>query len=346
MSDPAQAFFHVVRRATSLQRLGQQLYGDSGSTDAKEFLRINGAFTDVLGHVQQGQLLFLPQGACRADEQDVTAMLTGVNRLIAGGMDWRERQILAETPQLVDNAANNPVTLKTVAGIVNSSASGVLSVGRLQVRQVGDLLKGLEIRYKQTFQAHGRLTPEFYAHRQRVFRTLDSRLGRMARVVALGSPMGQIARQTLKVNNKSQILYWNRNGASGGIRDFRGHFEHLRKISRYLRHGGLVTIGIDGMFTGDTITRACKDGDARDCRKSAVVESSGLAGRVSGGAVGASLGYVACNAVLAGPTVGSSLFWCALVVGGAGGLIGSQKLGKVFEDGAEKIFEKKYPVSL
>ncbi|MEX2340491.1 MAG: hypothetical protein WD609_18155 [Aquisalimonadaceae bacterium] len=344
MSDRAEAYFHIVRRSTNLHELSQQLYGDSGSANAQDFRRINTVVADSSGQVLQGQFLFMPEGACRADEQGVAETLVGVNGIILGQMDWMDRRSLAEGYQFLDNAATNPQTVKTAIGIVNSSASGLLSTGSLQTRQIGRVLSELEQRYVQTYRAHGRLTPQFYAYRQRTFRTLDTALGRLVRNVTLGSPLKESAKRTLKVNTKSQILYWSRNGAAGGVRDFKGHFNRLHTVNRYFRFGGYATIGIDAMLTASTISEACHAGDERHCLRTSVVETGGLVGRVGGGIAGAALGYGACNAVLGGPTWGTSVVWCALVVGGTGSYLGSQWVGGGAKWSAETLYDNTYRI--
>lgn len=59
------------------------------------------------------------------------------------------------------------------------------------------------------------------------------------------------------------------------------------------------------------------------------------AGNVAGGLAGSAVGYFACNLVFGAPSAGTSLFWCAIVAGGAAGMVmgqGGSMLGEKIHD--------------
>jgi hypothetical protein len=124
----------------------------------------------------------------------------------------------------------------------------------MQTRIIGNELKRLEGLYKQSYRAHGGLNDPFYARRRQIYSALDSAVGRLSRTLTLGTSLDQDAKRALKVNSKSQVLYWKRNGTEGHLRDFEAHFERMSRISRYLRRGGYLVIGIDGYLTYSDVT--------------------------------------------------------------------------------------------
>ncbi len=141
---------------------------------------------------------------------------------------------------------------------------------------------------------------------------------------------------------KRQILHWKRNGTGEGLRDFETHFDRMGRISRYLKMGGYLTIGIDGALTYDTISKACEVGDDRHCHKAMMVEGGGFAGRTLGGIGGGVAAYGVCNFFLAAPTFGTSLLWCGLVAGAAGGVVGGAAGSSFGKTAGTAVFESTY----
>lgn len=345
MSVPQDASFHVVRRHQSLADLTRHLYGSLESALAKDFMRLNETAPDSFGALLPGQMLYLPEPVCYPSnvEADIQAMVATFNIFIVERMDAAQRQVLAENPTIIKNAAENPSVLKGFANGSNTFASGLVAGVSIQTKALGRTLKNLESHYVQTFRSHGKLTPQFYAHRQQLYSALDTNMGSLSRTLALGTPRDLEARSALKISTKSQVLHWKRFGTEGGVKGFQPHFDRLAQTTRYLRNGGLLTIAIDGALTYDTIKKACKSND-RFCHKTAAVESSGFAGRVVGGSLGGLAAYGACSAIFALPSAGSSFLWCGLVAGAAGGFLGGTGFGYWGEKRAEAIFESNYPV--
>ena len=343
--DERQAHFHVVRRPTWLGAIARDLYGDASSDPAQAFSRINARA--VRHHlVWPGQLLFIPASVCYHPQQEAEfgELVGRINDLVMTRINQAEREVLASHPNLVNQAAANPGLVHEAARYGSMAGAGLVSMLSAEHRAVRDLLKELEGRYLQTYRAHGRLTPDFFAQRRRIFAALDTLLGRMARALSLGTPMDQRARDALKISSKSQILHWKRHGTAGGLKDLKAHFERMAQVSRYLRAGGHLAIALDAYLTYDTITRACRAEDERECQRSAVVQGSAFAGSVLGGTFGGGLAYAACSAVFALPSAGSSLLWCALAAGGAGSVVGGSASSQMFRVGADWLFETYHPV--
>ncbi len=70
--------------------------------------------------VLAGQVLFLPEGFCRADEATVIDTLAAVNQAVLTQMTYAERETVAEAYQLLDNAASG-------GGIVGGFAGGAVA---------------------------------------------------------------------------------------------------------------------------------------------------------------------------------------------------------------------------
>ncbi|WP_166264454.1 hypothetical protein [Marinobacter caseinilyticus] len=306
MSVPQKVSFHVVRRQQSLAELTRYLYGDLVSASAKDFMRLNEPAPDSFGALIPGQMLYLPEPACFPSnvEADIQAMVASFNIVIVNQMDAAQRQTFAENPAMIKNAAENPSVVKGIANGANTFASGLVAGVSIQTKALGRTLKNLESRYVQTFKAHGKLTSQFYTHRQHLYAALDTDMGRLSRTLALGTPRDMAARSALKISTKSQVLHWERHGIDGGVKGFQPHFDRLAQTTRYLKNGGYLTIAIDGALTLDTIVKACASGDDRFCRRTTVVESSGFAGRVGGGVVGGMAAYAVCNAIFVLPSGG------------------------------------------
>ncbi len=345
MSGSPEAYFYIVRQPASLDSITRQLYGNTDSASARDFLRINSIAASRGGHLIPGQPLYVPEPVCYdpAMEENIIAVVGRINDIVKHQMMATEARLLAEQTALVDNAAKHSDLIKSVANVSNSTAGALVSVTNMQTRVIGDKLKHLEQLYKRSYRANGGFNTQFYIQRRRIYESLDTAVGRLSRTIALGSPLDQRARQTLKINSKSQILHWKRNGTGDGLRDFETHFDRMGRISRYLRHGGYLVIGIDGVLTHDTISKACEVGDDRHCHKAMMVEGGGFAGRTAGGVVGGFIGYATCNAVFGIPSVGTSLLWCGLVAGAVGGVVGGAGGGWAGKSIGQRLFENTYP---
>jgi hypothetical protein len=339
------AFFYVVPYPTiALPDLGRIVYPDTSDPNAQEFLRLNQPLADLTGTVRRGQLLLLPHDACRDDEAELIATLREINQDILDSLTWPERETLAHGHALLNNVVTHQDTLRTGPRVVSTVGSGVLTSLSLETRYIGRTLKGLEDRYVQTYRRHGKFTPEFRAYRHQVYRTLDAPIGRIAKRITLGLPLQQDAAKGLRVRHLRQILHWRQHGTAGGVGAFRKHFDHLKTINRYLTRGGYITLALDTALTADTLVQACRAEDRATCHRTAAVEGAGLVGGVAGGSFGGVVAYTACNLLFGLESVGTSLLWCGLVAGAAGGYVVGEGGGRLFKAGGNLIFEQTYPL--
>ena len=340
------ALFHVVRFPTTIDVVAHQLYGDSDNFLFDEFKYVNRlALINGVG-LLPGQLLYLPEPICyHPDIKDEIVSFVGmVNERIIYRMDSGERRILADNATFASNAAESSAAnaISRNVGLVNTAAGGVLSGVSELTTSIGESLKKLEAAYQNSFRAHGRLTPEFYSRRSQIYRQFDTKLGRLGRLIAFGSPFSANAKSSLKVSTKSNILHWRRNGV-GPLIDFQGHFGRLASATRNLKIGGYIAIGLDASLNEFAISEACASGDEDHCLR----ETYALRGKTLGSAsvgIGTGIygGYAVCNIAFGLPTGGSSLFWCALLAGGAVGSLGGMGGGALGEYGGTKLYEFKF----
>lgn len=108
-------------------------------------------------------------------------------------------------------------------------------------------------------------------------------------------------------------------------------------MSQNLKRAGYVGMALTGLDASINIRKACTAGEDVKCRQTQHSETGKAVGNVLGG-IG--LGYIAtvgtCSLVFSLPSGGTSMFWCALVVGAGGGYagglaggLGGEEIGKV-----------------
>ena len=82
--------------------------------------------------------------------------------------------------------------------------------------------------------------------------------------------------------------------------------------------------------------------DTNVCTKTKYKEAGRFTGSVvGGGLVGGGAAYLTCNLVFGLPSGGTSLLWCTIVAGGAGGYVGSQYGSELGSDYGLRVYEKR-----
>lgn len=335
-------FFHVLRQPTTLYTLSAEIYGDTARLAARDFRELNARVADSKGRLEAGQLVFLPDAACHhPDQRDVIIeTLIAVNNAVLTQMTAAERRTLADSYDFLDNTTSHPDLFHLGLTRTASTASTVSAVVALEIRLLGDVLKDLENRYVETFRHHGRMTPEFFRYRQGVYRMLDSHMGRVVSALSTQTPFAAPARRRFNIHTRSQIKYWNRNGTTEGVRDFKRHFGNIHRVHGWVRGGGYLALGIGGVLTYQNIAHACEVGDEEDCLRETVVQGTEFGSVAGGAALGAKVGYLACNAVFGVPSSGTSLLWCGLVAGTAGSVGGGLGGGWLGRLGGTMLYEQ------
>lgn len=329
MSTTDEVYLHVVRRQTYLELIALELYGSIDSALARDFLHYNQLASNQYNEVLEGQLLYLPKPVCydTSVETGIINLIGRINQQIIQGMDAPQRRLIAEHPQLVNNAAEDPNLLIEGVSVGNSLAGSVIAFSTEANKLVGESLKELERAYINAFQAHGKLTSHFYERRRQIYSRLDSAIGRYGRSLAMGSSLSEKAKDVLKISTKSQVIQWKRLGAAENVDAFQSHFDRYSRTSRYLKAGGYLTMAIGISVNELRIREACRaDSETCDFTKYSL-RGEAVGGLVGGAAGGYLASYGTCNLVFGLPSSGTSMFWCAVVAGmagtAAGGYVGS-----------------------
>ena len=115
---------------------------------------------------------------------------------------------------------------------------------------------------------------------------------------------------------------------TGSLPSYAKNIERVAKQAKLLRGIGQFSITLDVAHSGVKIHEACTVGREEECTKMKYTEGGRLGGSLLGGSMGAAGGYAMCNLVFGLETAGTSLLWCAFVVGGAGGYLGGREFGE------------------
>ncbi|MFL1483779.1 hypothetical protein [Marinobacter sp. LN3S78] len=342
MSTTDEVYLHVVRRQTHLELLALELYGSMDSALARDFLHYNQLAANQYNEVLEGQLLYLPKLICYdpAVETGIINLIGRINRQIVNGMDAPQRRLIADNPQLVNNVSEDPNLLLDGVSIGNSLAGSIISFSSEANKMVGESLKELERAYVNAFQAHGKLTSHFYEKRRQIYSRLDTAIGRYGRSITMGSALGDRAKDALKISTKSQVIQWKRLGAAENVDAFQTHFDRYSRTSRYLKAGGYLTMAIGISVNELNIREACKT-DSENCDFTKYSLRGETAGGIAGAAGGGALAtWGTCTLAFGLPSWGTSAFWCGIVAGTTGSLVGGYAGSKFGKAGGELIYER------
>jgi hypothetical protein len=84
-------------------------------------------------------------------------------------------------------------------------------------------------------------------------------------------------------------------------------------------------------------------GTEEGCTKSKFSEGGRLSGSIVGGAAGGGVAaYITCNVIFGLPSGGTSMLWCGIVAGGAGGYFGATYSGDFMQSRGELLYENYY----
>lgn len=124
----------------------------------------------------------------------------------------------------------------------------------------------------------------------------------------------------------------------GGIPGYLKNMNEVGRISKNLRWGGNLMIGMSIGEGGYNIYKSAETGDAKQIRKAVLVEPLKVGGSIYGGTKGAAIGGAAAALVIGVGTGGIGLVVigaCAVLGGLGGGIIGG-KIGETIGNGADR----------
>ncbi|MFP8967793.1 hypothetical protein ACKC9G_14515 [Pokkaliibacter sp. CJK22405] len=340
-----EASFYVVPERTSLKQVAERLYEGRSELLKNDFLRFNSGAEPVEGLLLQGQILYIPEPVCFAEEEDVMDLISDMNSIVTQAMTTDERRSFSQHAAMVQNAVTSKeIDITGYAASANTFASSIVGGLAIHNQQVKAILQEFERKYLNSIKANGKLGPEFYSYRRQVFQSLDSVVTRTANKVSGFDYKGDI-KSHINIKNKSEILRIKKLGTSStsDLKALRPHFEQLARANKWLTRGSYLTIGLNAYLTYDSVETLCNNSSQDACYKERSVKYTGAAASTAGGILGGgAAAYATCNLLFGIETAGTSLLWCGLVAGAVGGYAG----GKVGEAGGEKIgniiYEKKY----
>ncbi len=181
--------------------------------------------------------------------------------------------------------------------------------------------------------------------RKLLFQQLDDVLKSMAGRARLGLDISRgNLKRSLGLSTKSLVHHLKDHPAPiTELPGFEKNHAKVRNYAKVLKGAGYVALALDGVQSVAKVQQACTTGTEQECTKSKFSESGRFAGSVAGGVtVGKLAAWGLCSVVFSLPSGGSSLLWCGVVVGGAGGFLGGYFGGEFVQGEAELLYENHY----
>ena len=290
------------------------------------------------GQVEIGQLIIVtPPNSqqCSRFEADLMDAAALVDQKLAE-LSEADRQIIADNYQLLSNIAS--------AG-GNGYGATLVYFGH-HLNRIKHILQQIESVYVQTYNATGKLgSTDFFQFRKQLFVRLDSTLNSFIGSARMGYTLDQTRiKNSLGLNTKSILHQWKQQpGKVVDVPGFAKNYNEITKLSGVLKGAGYVGIGLNVGQSGIKIHEACTIGADLSCGKTTAGESGRLVGSILGGGLGgAGVAYATCSLLLSLPSGGTSLLWCGIVAGIAGGYAGGEYFGDRGKHGGEVLYEKIY----
>lgn len=144
------------------------------------------------------------------------------------------------------------------------------------------------------------------------------------------------------ISSKAIMHQWKHQPGATNLDGFKSNYKKLTNASKSFTRLGYLSIGLDVGYSAAAIHEACTvDNSADFCRLTTYSQTGRAAGSIIGGSFGgAGTAYVTCNLVFGLETAGTSLLWCGIIAGMAGGYVGGQAGGHYGQQGGEWIYEK------
>ena len=323
--------FHIVPRSMSGPQVLAQLLAQDSTLPIARIQRLNPTFDQGF---KAGEIFVLgdPDNhhACTREEADL---------MVAA---QRSREALAVLDEQEANFMMQHIG--EVAGVLNG-ASQSMGVGKDMLSrglgQVGDTLKGLERLHQREFTLHGHLNSrQFFESRRALYQQLDAQLRSafLGKYLNLGGH--ESLRKSLNISTKSLVHHWSKAGAPGAIPGYATHLDEVARMTKYLKYGGHLAVGLGATSSYIKIYEACRAGETEECKRVRYTETGSFSGGIAGGMAGGGVGKLAIKAVCGFGPWGRAT--CGIAVIGASSL-GVGKLGEFLGEGAgELLYEVVY----
>ncbi|MGK0160772.1 PAAR domain-containing protein [Pseudomonas mosselii] len=323
--------FHIVPRSMSGPQVLAQLLAQDSTLPIARIQRLNPTFEQGF---KAGEIFVLgdPDNhhACTREEADLMAAAQRAREALAV-LDEQEANFMMQH-------------IGEVAGVLNG-ASQSMGVGKDMLSrglgQVGDTLKGLENLHQREFTLHGHLNSrQFFESRRALYQQLDAQLRSafLGKYLNLGGH--ESLRKSLNISTKSLVHHWSKAGAPGAIPGYATHLDEVARMSKYLKYGGHVAVGLGATSSYMKIYEACRAGETEECKRVRYTETGSFSGGGAGGMAGGGVGKLAIKAVCGFGPWGRAT--CGIAVIGSSSL-GVGKLGEFLGEGAgELLYEVVY----
>ncbi len=330
---PDDALFFLADQPGTVNELVMKLYEQPNKTTIDHFKSVNEHLTG--GDVKAGQMIIVtppnPQ-SCTKAEAAMQIAAESVDKQLAA-MSEQERRKMSQRYAFLSDYTNYTSVMYGASG----NYYGV------KIKRVQSVLKNIDALYKSSHSSTGkRINPHFLEQRRSYFLQLDYLMNGLVEKQMFGPNVESVnIKRKLGLSTKSLVHQWKQQGGKGSLADFEKQFSRTANVATRLKRIGHLGIALDIGVSALEIHKACRS-DSKDpvCKRTAVVESSRAAGSIVGGMAAATAAYWGCSLVFAGPSAGTSLLWCGIIVGGAAGYGGSQagSIGAKF--GASSIYDK------
>ncbi len=333
-SIPGEILYHFVIKPQSVDELFNTLYERPSELSKQHFMAINSHLDQ---QVRPGQMVIVtPPDAqqCTPFEANLMDAARRIDQQLAAQSE-EEAQVVAEYYGLLANVA-------TYSGAGYGVAVNYFKQHKNQVEHV---LNGIEKLYVDTYNRRKFSSEGFYRMRKLLFQQLDDVLKSMAGRARLGLDISRgNLKRSLGLSTKSLVHHLKDHPAPiTELPGFEKNHAKVRNYAKVLKGAGYVALALDGVQSVAKVQQACTTGTEQECSKSKFGQSGRFVGSVAGGALAGRLAaHVACTVVFALPSVGTSLLWCGIVVGGVGGLVG----GNFFGGGGKAISEVVYETTI
>ena len=332
---PDEILYHFVTKPQAVDELFNSLYERPSELTKQHFMAIN-AHLDQ--QVRPGQMVIItPPNAqqCTAFEADLTEVARRIDRQLET-LSEEQANVVAENYGLLTNVA-------TYSGAGYGIAVNYFKNHKSQVEYI---LNEIEKLHVKTYNRYGKFnTNTFFGHRKRLFQQLDTVLKTMVGRSRMGLNIDRSnIKQSLGLSTKSLVHQLKDHPVPiSEIPEFEKNHIKVINYGKILKRAGHVGLALDGIHSATKVHQACTTGTEQECTKSVYSEGGRFGGSVAGGALGGlATSYLLCNLVFGLPSGGSSLLWCGIVAGGAGGVVGGNILGGALKEGGETLYENVY----
>lgn len=328
---PDEAIFFIADGYYSVDQIMRVIYNYPSEKTRSHFLNVN---SHLKSRIQPGQMVIITPpdaSSCRRWELAMQAAARTIDAELAV-MTEQERKALARNYALLSNVA-------TYASPMYGWANNYFAQRADQVKRVLEQIDNL---YVSTYRDHGHLrTDHFFSQRKTLLFQLDQAMNGMLKRELFGVPDSSLSLKfQLGISSKSTVHQWKMQGYTDGIKGFETNYHNLKRTAKIFTRLGYVAIGLDVVGGVANVQKACAfEPKSTHCMRARFVEPGKVTGGILGGWAGGFVGYSACNLLFGVESLGSSLLWCGIVAGGAGGYGGAKIGSGLGERVSSEIYE-------